>query len=35
MVDVTEDHIIVLRNAGPKGGSGMPEWGMLPTEEAY
>lgn len=28
--DVTEDHIIVLRNAGPKGGPGMPEWGMLP-----
>lgn len=29
-VDVTEGHIIVLRNAGPKGGPGMPEWGMLP-----
>lgn len=28
--DVTEDHILVLRNAGPKGGPGMPEWGMLP-----
>lgn len=28
--DVTENHIIILRNAGPKGGPGMPEWGMLP-----
>jgi dihydroxy-acid dehydratase len=28
--DVTEDHVIVLRNAGPQGGPGMPEWGMLP-----
>ena len=28
--DITEDHVIVLRNAGPKGGPGMPEWGMLP-----
>ena len=29
-LDVTEDHIIILRNAGPQGGPGMPEWGMLP-----
>jgi len=29
-LDVTPDHIIVLRNAGPQGGPGMPEWGMLP-----
>ena len=29
-LDVTSDHILVLRNAGPKGGPGMPEWGMLP-----
>ncbi|NML48144.1 dihydroxy-acid dehydratase [Ramlibacter sp. G-1-2-2] len=28
--EVTEDHVIVLRNAGPKGGPGMPEWGMIP-----
>ena len=28
--DVTEGHVIVLRNAGPKGGPGMPEWGMVP-----
>jgi dihydroxy-acid dehydratase len=27
---VSEDHILVLRNAGPLGGPGMPEWGMLP-----
>jgi dihydroxy-acid dehydratase len=29
-LDVTPDHVIVLRNAGPQGGPGMPEWGMLP-----
>jgi dihydroxy-acid dehydratase len=29
-LDVTEDHVLVLRNAGPQGGPGMPEWGMLP-----
>jgi len=29
-LDVTEDHILILRNAGPLGGPGMPEWGMLP-----
>ena len=29
-LDVTEDHVLVLRNAGPLGGPGMPEWGMLP-----
>ncbi|HEX2548086.1 MAG TPA: L-arabinonate dehydratase [Ramlibacter sp.] len=28
--DVHEDDVIVLRNAGPKGGPGMPEWGMIP-----
>lgn len=28
--DVTENDILVLRNAGPQGGPGMPEWGMLP-----
>ena len=26
----TADSVLVLRNAGPKGGPGMPEWGMLP-----
>jgi dihydroxy-acid dehydratase len=29
-LDVTGDHVLVLRNAGPLGGPGMPEWGMLP-----
>jgi len=29
-LEVTADHVLVLRNAGPKGGPGMPEWGMLP-----
>ncbi|MCX7683714.1 MAG: L-arabinonate dehydratase [Acetobacteraceae bacterium] len=27
---VTPDSVLVLRNAGPLGGPGMPEWGMLP-----
>jgi dihydroxy-acid dehydratase len=29
-LDVTENHVMILRNAGPLGGPGMPEWGMLP-----
>ena len=29
-LDVTPDHVLVLQNAGPVGGPGMPEWGMLP-----
>ena len=29
-LEVTADHILVLKNAGPVGGPGMPEWGMLP-----
>ncbi len=29
-LDVTADHILVLKNGGPKGGPGMPEWGQLP-----
>ncbi|MFL5136175.1 MAG: L-arabinonate dehydratase [Microvirga sp.] len=29
-LDVTPDTVLVLQNAGPKGGPGMPEWGMLP-----
>ena len=29
-LDVTPDHVLILRNAGPLGGPGMPEWGMLP-----
>jgi len=29
-LDVDENSILVLLNAGPQGGPGMPEWGMLP-----
>lgn len=29
-LDVTADTVLVLRNAGPLGGPGMPEWGTLP-----
>ena len=32
--DITPDHVLVLRNAGPQGGPGMPEWGMLPMPKA-
>src|SRR5580700_4406175 len=29
-LEVTPDHVLVLRNAGPLGAPGMPEWGALP-----
>jgi dihydroxy-acid dehydratase len=29
-LEVDADSVLVLRNAGPKGGPGMPEWGQLP-----
>jgi len=29
-LDVDADSVLILRNAGPQGGPGMPEWGMLP-----
>jgi dihydroxyacid dehydratase/phosphogluconate dehydratase len=29
-LEVDADSVLVLRNAGPLGGPGMPEWGMLP-----
>jgi dihydroxy-acid dehydratase len=29
-LDVTPDSVLVLKGAGPLGGPGMPEWGMLP-----
>jgi dihydroxy-acid dehydratase len=29
-LDVDADSILILRNSGPQGGPGMPEWGMLP-----
>jgi dihydroxy-acid dehydratase len=31
---MTPDSVLVLRNAGPLGGPGMPEWGMLPMPKA-
>ena len=33
-IDITPDHVLVLRNAGPLGGPGFPEWGMLPIPKA-
>ncbi|MDK1473357.1 L-arabinonate dehydratase [Streptomyces sp. 549] len=30
---LTPDHVLVLRNSGPKGGPGMPEYGMLPLPD--
>ena len=30
---LTADHVIVLQNAGPIGGPGIPEWGMLPIPD--
>jgi dihydroxy-acid dehydratase len=30
---VDEDSVLVLQNAGPLGGPGMPEWGMLPIPQ--
>jgi len=32
-LNVTADSVLVLKNAGPQGGPGMPEWGMLPIPE--
>lgn len=29
-LEVTAESVLVLRNAGPKGAPGMPEWGQLP-----
>ncbi len=29
-LEVTEDSVLVLKNAGPKGAPGMPEWGDMP-----
>jgi dihydroxy-acid dehydratase len=30
---ITQDSVMVLRNAGPKGGPGMPEYGQLPIPD--
>jgi dihydroxy-acid dehydratase len=32
-LDVTADTVLILRNAGPVGGPGMPEWGNLPIPQ--
>ncbi|MCX2721059.1 L-arabinonate dehydratase [Roseibium salinum] len=32
-LDVTADAVLVMRGAGPQGGPGMPEWGMLPIPQ--
>jgi dihydroxy-acid dehydratase len=32
-LNITADSVLVLRNAGPKGGPGMPEYGMLPIPD--
>ncbi len=32
-LEVDADSVMVLRNAGPVGGPGMPEWGQLPIPE--
>ena len=29
-LEVTAESVLVLRNSGPKGGPGMPEWGQIP-----
>ena len=33
-LDITQDTVLVLRNAGPVGAPGMPEWGNLPIPKA-
>ncbi|MDX2541117.1 L-arabinonate dehydratase [Streptomyces sp. WI04-05B] len=32
-LDITADTVLVLRGSGPKGGPGMPEYGMLPIPD--
>jgi len=32
-LDVDANSVLVLRNAGPKGAPGMPEWGNLPIPQ--
>ena len=31
---MTPDTVLILRNAGPQGGPGMPEWGMIPMPKS-
>jgi dihydroxyacid dehydratase/phosphogluconate dehydratase len=32
-VEITAESVLVLKGAGPRGGYGMPEWGLLPIPE--
>ncbi|MDP6904202.1 MAG: L-arabinonate dehydratase [Verrucomicrobiota bacterium] len=32
-LEITKDTVLVLRSAGPEGGPGFPEWGMLPIPD--
>ncbi|HEY9459233.1 MAG TPA: L-arabinonate dehydratase, partial [Paralcaligenes sp.] len=32
-LEVTADDVLILRNVGPQGGPGMPEWGMIPIPQ--
>ncbi len=32
-LEVDQDTVLVMRGAGPQGGPGMPEWGMLPIPQ--
>lgn len=32
-LDVSPDDVLILRNVGPQGGPGMPEWGMMPIPQ--
>ncbi|MFZ9809803.1 MAG: L-arabinonate dehydratase [Burkholderiaceae bacterium] len=33
-LEIDPNTVLVLRNAGPQGGPGMPEWGMIPMPKA-
>jgi dihydroxy-acid dehydratase len=33
-LELDPDTVLVLRNAGPQGGPGMPEWGMIPMPKS-
>jgi dihydroxy-acid dehydratase len=34
-LEVSADSVLVLRNVGPRGGPGMPEWGAIPILKSY
>ncbi|MEY3951757.1 MAG: dihydroxy-acid dehydratase 4 [Pseudomonadota bacterium] len=33
-LEISPETVLILRNAGPQGGPGMPEWGMIPMPKA-